>query len=312
MAQQQKPAGIWILIAWLKQSLWPRLWGTVQEWQKDDGGHSAAALAFYTAFSFFPLVLVLLSILGFFLERAQLGRRDAAEYLLNPIQEQVSPQLAQQLDIILDQVKDNAGVNGPVGFIILLFGAVGIFSQIEVVFARIWKEHLPPSDMRWIAILGRVLFNRLKAFLVILGLGLFISITFFSSVLFSTLGVIFHDWPMGNLPWKMAQFAIGVVLNNCFFLFLYRLFSPRFVWLSECWQGSFVASVLWEAGRIALTTYLMQGTYTAYGIVGSFIAVMLWFYYAWSVLFFGAEFAQVSCRMRRQSTGELAGQFYGL
>jgi membrane protein len=107
-------------------------------------------------------------------------------------------------------------------------------------------------------------------------------------------------------PVKIMQLMLGMVLNNLFFLFLYRFFSPRFVWWTECMQGSLIASVLWEGGRIALTSYLIQSSYTAYGVVGSFIAMMLWFYYAWSVVFFGAEFAQVTCRFRREQSGELA------
>jgi membrane protein len=44
--------------------------------------------------------------------------------------------------------------------------------------------------------------------------------------------------------------------------------------------------------------FLLRGGYSAYGVIGSFIAMMMWFYYAWTVLFFGAEYVQVTHRIR--------------
>ena len=50
-----------VIIHWLTQRFWPRLYREATKWQQDDGLTWAASLAYYGAFSFFPLVLVILA-----------------------------------------------------------------------------------------------------------------------------------------------------------------------------------------------------------------------------------------------------------
>jgi membrane protein len=59
-------------------------------------------------------------------------------------------------------------------------------------------------------------------------------------------------------------------------------------------QGGLLAGVLWEISRQVLTYLLSGRQYTAYGVVGSLIAVMLWIYIASSILFLGAEYVRVA------------------
>ena len=71
----------------------------------------------------------------------------------------------------------------------------------------------------------------------------------------------------------------------------------------ECLQGGLLAGIFWEGGRFVLTLFLLRGAYDAYGVIGSFIAIMLWFYYAWTVLLFGAEIrAGIASNARRHGT----------
>jgi membrane protein len=294
------------VLNWLKKHLWPHFWGTLNEWQRDDALQMAAALAFYTAFSFFPLILVLLSIAGLVMEYMQFGIKVENFDFVDVVKTHGSDQLAKQLDAVLkivsdqlSQVKSNAVVGGPLGFLILLFGAIGIFANMELAFAKMWKEYRPDTPPGVWSMIKRVLFGRLKGFLVVIGLGIFIIATFISNLVVSSLIKYFsEEWALADLPWHWFQFGVGVLLNNTFFLFIYRFFSPRVASWTDCMRGSIVASVFWELGRVLLTQYLVRGTYTPYGVIGSFIAIMLWFYYAWSVLFFGGEYTQVACRIR--------------
>ena len=70
--------------------------------------------------------------------------------------------------------------------------------------------------------------------------------------------------------------------------------------------GGLLASLLWEIGRQLLSQFLVGASYTAYGVVGSFILMMLWFNYASMVLLYGAEFvalgAQQDGRDQRRGT----------
>jgi membrane protein len=286
------------MVHWFMHRVWPLVSRTVREWNGDDGGLLAASLAFYTAFSFFPLLLVLLSIAGFVLKLSPEAQQ-AQQELINVVAQQGSQKLADQLERVMGQIESAAAVGGPLGLATLLFGAIGIFANMETAFHRIWKARdLPSEHHGWLGMIWQVLFVRLKAFVIVLILGLFIISTFFAGIVLTAVRRYVGDFPLDETLWYWVQIATGYFLNVLFFTLTYRVFSWRKTSWWECLQGGLLASVFWELGRYALTQYLLRGGYDAYGVIGSFIAMMLWFYYAWTVLFFGAEFVQVTHRMR--------------
>ncbi|MGC4003202.1 MAG: YihY/virulence factor BrkB family protein [Pirellulales bacterium] len=308
------------MVRWLKTRLWPHLRGTVYEWSNDNTSQYSAALAFYTAFSFFPLILVMLAGLGFVLRASPFGESNAQATLLKALRDHASAELADEVGKILsavaEQLATNATVGGPTGFVMLLLGAVGIFANMEIAFYRIWKEYLPPVKSGWWPLIRRLIFGRLKAFLVVLGLGMFVVVTFVAGLVLTSVtkwidGLdqyefsawvddipLLNEIPFGSWSIRAIQLSAGVLLNMALFLYLYRLFCPRRIGWTLTIQGCFVASLLWELGRVALTWYLTRGSLSAYGIIGSFIAMMTWFFYAWNVVFIGAEWAEVGYRLR--------------
>jgi uncharacterized BrkB/YihY/UPF0761 family membrane protein len=221
-------------MGWLKNILWPQFRETIFEWQNDDTGQYAAALSFYTAFSFFPLILVLLSGLGWFLSTTELAREKNIEnYILEPVRKQVGDEAAKELKGILNtvnsQLENKAVVGSSTGFFMLLLGAIGIFAQMESAFARIWKEYLPqPKPGIW-PLIQRLLLGRLKAFVVVLGLGMFMVLTFLSSLLLSGTATFLdnveeipwvhdtwemmplwvQDFPIGSWTLRTLQFSAG-------------------------------------------------------------------------------------------------------
>ena len=52
--------------------------------------------------------------------------------------------------------------------------------------------------------------------------------------------------------------------------------------------------MVWEIGRLILAVFVIGGRYSPYGVVGTFIAMMIWVYYAAAILFLGAEFVKVT------------------
>jgi membrane protein len=64
----------------------------------------------------------------------------------------------------------------------------------------------------------------------------------------------------------------------------------------EAARGGIAAAVVWEIGRQLLANFVIGGKYSAYGVVGALLAIMLWGYYAATVIFLGAEYIQTFCR----------------
>src|SRR5208282_6512495 len=124
---------LWTFTASVSQKTW-------EGWQEDDGFLLSAAMAYYAAFSLFPLCLVLISILGFVLRLSQQAE-DAQGLLLGQVKLQAGPAgpwLADKLQELLVGVRSNAALGGPLGAVTLLAAAIVVFLQLDYMFGRIF------------------------------------------------------------------------------------------------------------------------------------------------------------------------------
>jgi membrane protein len=95
----------------------------------------------------------------------------------------------------------------------------------------------------------------------------------------------------------------AVSANTMLFTLIYRVLPKRRVHWQDAVRGGLLAAIVWEVGRDLLGAFFIGMRYTtAYGAIGSFIALLLWCYYGISILFFGAEYVQV-LELRRRGGG---------
>jgi membrane protein len=269
--------------------------------EEHEGTLAAAGIAYYMALSFFPLFLVLLAGLGWVLEWTAAGQ-DAQQRLLTAIAQQASPDLAAQVKRMLQIVSARAPTGGRIGFIFLVISSIATFAQLDAAFDRIWHTPSDPHES-WLAWGIRLLIKRVKALGMLIAVGGFVIITMMASVIWS--GVQQAMEPAIELaPWLqwLTSIWINLVLNLFAFTVIYKVLpKPRIRW-REALQGGVFAALLWEAGRQALAAYLLQLNYpSAYGVVGSFLAVMLWAYYASLVILLGAEYVRVITEESREA-----------
>lgn len=288
------------MIGWFKKNVVQPARQTFEFWGEDDGGLMAAAVSYYAALSLFPMFLILISGLGFFLEFTARGQ-SAEQQILNTVAQAGSPQLRDQVHDAFTQVRDKKGVSGPIGAVTLLFTAMVMFAQFERAFDRIWNV-TDPKTKGFLKSVKNILFHRLRAFLMLLGVGALVIVVFIAGMSISIVSAATDEvLPLPDVVWKLVQTVVGVVLNAVLFTVVYRTLSKGKVSWREALQGGLVAAVVWEIGRVILANVLVGTRYSsAYGVVGSFIAVMLWVYYANTVLFLGAEYIQTICRRCNQ------------
>jgi membrane protein len=281
-----------------------RLWSAYMGFQDHEGSLSAAGIAYYVALSFFPLLMVLVAGLGWVLQWTDFGQ-DVQQRVLAAIEQQMSPDLAVQVARMLKLVSERAGTSGPIGFVVLLISAVAIFAQIDAAFDRIWRLPSDPHES-WLRWTGRHVIARLKALAMLLGVGAFVIAVMIASIVLSAVQKAMEP-RLPNGPWVQWYLNLGVnlVLNFVAFTALYK-FVPRVrVRWREAARGGLLTALLWEVGRQALAAYLLQLNYpSAYGIIGSFLAIMLWAYYVSLVVLYGAEYVRV-LREERQVQKEL-------
>lgn len=270
-------------------------WRLVREvgrrFHANDGDTLAAAMAYYAALSFFPLVLVLISVLGYVL-RLSASARHAQEELLQMLAKNVAPVMADSVRNVLSDVEGSAGLGGPLGLAMVLLGAMGVFARLDAALYRLWRRVVPVHYGVLKTIL-QILLYRLRAFLLLLVLGILVVLSFFVEVILAVVRTWATDWPGGATGWRLVQLLSGLGMHWLVFTLLYKALPPaRVRWFHALVCGLAVALV-WEVGRQAVAALVVRSSYTAYGVVGSFIVMMLWVYCASCLVLIGAQTVQV-------------------
>jgi membrane protein len=260
----------------------------------DRGGTMlAAAIAYYLAFSLFPLLLVLVAGIGWAF-RATAAGHDAQQRVLAAIADQASPTLRDQIERAFNAVEQRAGASGSFGIVVLLVASVAIFTQLDYAFDRLWDR---PSQgeqgvRKWLA---NLIFVRLKALLMLIGVGAFVIAVMVASIVWQ--GVESAVQSTVAVPaWlqQSTQPLLHVGLNFLAFAALYAFVPKTHVRAKAAFASGALAALLWEIGRQVLAAYVLRRNLpTAYGVIGSFMAIMLWTYYAMIVILFGAAYAKL-------------------
>jgi membrane protein len=273
-----------------KRPWWSLFTNTLKSWNKHNGNVLSAAMAYYASFSMFPLCLILMAGFGY-ISRVSSRVQSQQRELLDVVQQNAGNWLAERLAVLLSQVESQAKIGGPLGLLALTLTAIGLFTQLERIFDSIWDVPPPPTK-GWIANAKRLLRTRAVGLLMLLGVGLAVSVIFLLNIVLSALRPYAVDLPAGRYAWRLVQMLVTLALNSALLMTIYRTLPRVSVRWKEAAAGGLFVAVLWQFGQQLLELFVIGDKYNAYGVIGSFIAVMLWMYYACSALFLGAEFVQ--------------------
>jgi len=289
----------------VQRLLWDMPRRAVVKWLADDAQLLAAAMAYYFAIALFPLLLVLVAVVGFVLEKTEYGQ-NAEQEVIEVVASQVSPVVGEQLEKLLSTVRGQAATSGPLGGAMFLAAVIAVFAQFERAFGVIWGVPRSNQGHGILATIGHVLFRRLKAFLMLLGVWALVMVTFIASLVWSGVDRYAADAaPLVSDVSNWLQQGASLSINIVAFMFVYRFVpKPRIAW-RDALAGGVLAGLGWEIGRQALGAVVVGQRYaSAFGVIGSFLAVMLWCYYGAAVLFLGAEYVQVLGAEREKDASE--------
>lgn len=282
------------MLGWMRKELWPAIKASFVNWNDHDGGLLSAAMAYYASFSLLPLCLVLMAGVGL-VTRYSAKAQDTRQELLKIIGQNASPWVATQIEKSLKGVETNVSLGGPLGIAALVLAAIGIFAQFENIFQRIWANGPPPGKGILHAV-RTALYDRVMAFLILLLVGALVIVIFLANVVLTSLRPYIEQYQGGGVAWRFGQMLATILFNSLLFGLLYKIVPKVTVRWLEALAGGIFAAVIWEIGQRVFEKVVVADSYSPYGVVGSFMAVMLWTYYASAVIFLGGEFVQAICR----------------
>ena len=262
---------------------------TFNEWLQDKAPQLGAALAYYTVFSLAPLILVLLSIVGVVFRKDPAGAWDKItqqmSYFLDPNAIQVVQNIAQKAS-----EPGKSTVATIIGIALALFGASGVFGQLQDALNTIWGVKAKPSQGIWGFLRARFL-----SFAMVGGICFLLLVSLAIEALLKG----FSHYVQSVLPGGIVV-AVGVYLIFDFaavvllFAMIFKFLPDVHIQWRDVWIGAVITAILFGIGKWLLGFYLGSGAAgSAYGAASSLITLLLWVYYSSQILLFGAEFTQV-------------------
>ena len=270
-----------------KNKVFQLLKSTVEAWVEDRALRLSAALAFYSAFSIAPLLVIALGIAGLVL-----GEDAVRGHLDTQLSSYVGPQAAAGMQAMVQSAAKPADswTGAIIGFVTLLIGASGVFGQLKDALNTIWEVEPKGSStiMIWIK-------ERLWSFSMVLVIGFLLLVSLALTTILTTFAGYFERWA-GLSPFigSGIGFLVSAIIATFLFAFIFKVLPDAEIAWRHVWIGAAVTAVLFEIGKFGLSYYLgRESTASSFGAAGSVVVVLLWVYYASCILFFGAEFTQV-------------------
>ena len=262
-----------------------------EEWSNDNAGRLAAALALYTLLSIAPLLVIAVAVAGM-----AFGAEAARGQISSEISGLVGPQAGQAIEAMVARADaPKAGIwSSIVGIAVLLFGASGVFGELQTALNTIWDVKPRPGRG-----LRGLLRDRFLSFAMVMGVAFLLLVSLVTSAALMAMTHRFQhliDWPW---LWQGVNVVVGFIVTSALFALTFKVVPDVKVPWRDVWVGGVATALAFSLGRVALSWYVGRAaTVTPFGAAGSLVALIIWVYYSAQILFFGAEFTQVYA-MRR-------------
>ena len=283
------------------------LWGACERWSKSDCIDLSAAFAYYTLQSFFPILLISLSIASWFL-----GKQDGLDQQIISVAAQIlPPSVVELVETTLFKLIDQGFGAGILGAMFLLFTAGNAYLSLQRGSDRLWEDELPSRRINsaWQEQASRFLRNRIEAFLVVFFIGFLMVLDQISANLrmipttvlekISNSSNFISEFIIKLPLLQVGQFALPLVGFSLMALLLQALLPSRKVPLKPLIPGSILIGIGLTTLNLAVSKSILSlGTrFQAYGFIGGFLVLTLWVWLLGVVLYFGQCWSVVIASM---------------
>lgn len=256
-------------------------------WVDADGLRMSAAMSFYGVLSLAPLLVLLVAVLGWWLDRSYIETG-----LVQQIGGVIGEQGAQLIKQALASAKKPSDglLASAIAFVLLLSGATGVFAELQDAFERLWRQDtgVAPQQKWWYSAS-----LRLRGIAYILAFGFLLMVSLAISAILSFL----TTWAGAYMPLERIAVAINELVSIGFsavlFVALMRMSAGPKPALRYLVMGGIAGGILFALGKYLMAIYLSTAAVvSAYGAAGSLVVLLMWIYFSSAVLLLSASVAR--------------------
>ncbi len=273
------------------KNIFSLLKATYVEWNEDEPFRQSAVIAYYSIFSLPALLIIIVNVVGLVL-----GEEAVQGNISSQISDLVGAEAAQQVEEMIANVSQQG--NNVIGIIIgigtLLFGATGVFYQLQQSLNQVWEVELKPN-----AGYAKLAIDRATSLGVILAIGFLLLVSLILTAALTALG----GWIERQLPdfmlylFQIINLLVSFGVVTLLFALIYKVLPDVKISWRAVWIGAVVTALLFTIGKSAIGFYFGKSNpASAFGAAGSVILILLWVNYSALIFLFGAEFTQVYAR----------------
>ena len=256
---------------WQKRHRSPAVsYAVVKKFGEDRAGNLAALIAYYGFFSLFPLLLVLVSILGLVLR----GNPDLRQSILHSALSQF-PVIGDQLQQNIDSLTKGTSVPLGIGILGTLWAGLGVVKSLEVALNTVWDV---PYKRR-----PNAVYSTLRAVVMLAVLGVMTVV----SGLVAGAGAGSHTW-----WWAAIGILTSLVINFGLFLLAFKILTTADVSWADVRPGAIVGAAGWTVLQAVGGFYVsrqLKGATQVYGTFAVVIGLLTWLYLGAQLTMYAAE-----------------------
>jgi membrane protein len=264
--------------------------GALKQFGEDRCAAMAASIAFYSAFSLAPTLVMVIAVAGWVF-----GAEAARGQLFHQVNGLIGDQAAAGVQSIVENAhrSGGTGIAAIISFVLLAAGASATFSSLNTALNLVWP--VTGDQKSSVFALVRV---RLISFGLVLGVAFLLIVSLVLDTAIQAVGM----WLWGNSPFviigDIVQLVAGLAILSVAFGALLKLLPDAKVEWRDALVGGVMSAVLFSAGKKLFAFYLTHaGTASAFGAAGSLAVLLMWLYFSAAVLLLGAEFSAARARM---------------
>lgn len=257
----------------------------IKNWVKHSKANKAAIIAFYTLFSFAPLIFLSATILGFFF---------SDNYIKDGILDQAGSMIGYEANNLINVFLDNSSSTSKISFLTIIFfySSSVVFSELQSAMNLIWFDDRDKRS-EYSKITSVLIFVQEKLYSLLVApfiIFLFVVNAFARTILNFIINHIDNNFKVLASNINLFEIAFSMLASMLVFFLILKYLPKWKASTRNCFYASFFVTILYEIGRWLFGVYISHTELTnLYGSLSSFVVFMIWVFYLSHIFLFGVE-----------------------